>query len=80
MDNTPRIFIGFATFHVIGMGSSECARAVLLEVRALTGVEGAVADITIGTLRVRAGSPLDRADIAAAAKRAGHPLDVRGAV
>ena len=49
MDNTPRIFIGSATFHVIGMGSSECARAVLLEVRAVAGVEGAAADPATGT-------------------------------
>lgn len=74
MDDTPRIFIGSATFHVLGMGSLECARAVLVEVRAVTGVEGAAADITTGTLRVRAGAPLDRADIAAAAARAGHRL------
>lgn len=72
MDNTPRIFIGSATLHVVGMRSSACARAVLLEVRALAGVDAADADISTGTLCVRACSPLDRADIAAAADRAGH--------
>ena len=74
MNDTPRIFIGSTTCRVIGMGSSECANAVLLKVRAVTGVDDAFADITTGTLRVRAGAPVDRADIVAAAERAGHRL------
>ena len=45
MNDTPRIFIGSTTCRVIGMGSSECANAVLLKVRAVTGVDDAFADI-----------------------------------
>ena len=72
MHNTPRIFVGAATFLVSAMGSSECARAVILEVRAVPGVMSVIADLATSSLTVTASTPLDRSEIAAAVERTGH--------
>ncbi|MGV8978823.1 MAG: heavy-metal-associated domain-containing protein [Cellulomonas sp.] len=74
MPDTPRLVIGSATFHVLGMGTSACARAVLLEVHAVPGVASATVDLTTSTLAVVAAAPIDRADIAGAVLRAGHAV------
>ncbi|WP_372594193.1 heavy-metal-associated domain-containing protein [Actinotalea sp.] len=74
MPDTPRLVVGSATFHVLGMGTPVCARAVLLEVHAVAGVASARADVATCTLTVIAASPLDRAEIVAAARRAGHDV------
>ena len=74
MDDTPRIFIGATTFHITGMGSHECARAVLVEVGAVHGVLQVTADILSSTITVRASEPVDKADIARAVRTVGHAV------
>jgi len=74
MPDTPRLVIGSATLEVLGMSTRARARAVLLEVYALTGVASATADPATSTLTVIAAAPIDRAGIAAAARRAGHDV------
>lgn len=75
MPDTPRTFVGAATFRVTGLTSSDAAHAVLIAVRAVTGVTSATADTTTCTLTVTAGAPLDRADIVAAVRRAGAVVE-----
>ncbi|HEY3438096.1 MAG TPA: heavy-metal-associated domain-containing protein [Actinotalea sp.] len=74
MPDTPRLVIGSATFELRGMGTPACARAVLIAVHAVPGVASATADPATSTLTVIAAAPVDRADIAAAALRAGHAV------
>jgi copper chaperone CopZ len=47
---------------------------VLIAVHAVPGVASATADPATSTLTVIAAAPVDRADIAAAALRAGHAV------
>ncbi len=72
MQNTPRIFVGAATFQISAFGSSECARVVITEVAAVPGVVRVLADLATGSLTVTAATPLDHAEIAAAVERTGH--------
>jgi copper chaperone CopZ len=72
MPDTPRLVIGSTTFEVPGMSTLARAQTVLLEVHTVPGVASATADPATCTLTVTAATPVDRADIAAAAHRAGH--------
>jgi hypothetical protein len=72
MRDTPRTFVGAATFEVVDLTTSEKVRAVLREVMGVPGVACVTADIASGTVTVGVRIPLDRADIAAAIRRAGR--------
>lgn len=74
MPDTPRLIIGSTTFEVLGMSTLAGARDVLHEVHALAGVASATADPATSVLTVIAAAPIDRADIAAAARRAGYAV------
>jgi copper chaperone CopZ len=74
MLNTPRIFIGTATFQVTGMTCGHCQRAVAEEINQVVGVHGVTVDLATGSVTVTAEQPVDRADIAAAVDEAGYTL------
>jgi copper chaperone CopZ len=74
MPDTPRAFVGRATFALVGMASSRCAQAIVDEILRLPGVLQAAADAGRGTLTVTVAHPVDRGDIAAAVERTGHRL------
>ena len=76
MRDTPRTFVGAATFEVADLTTSENVRAVLRQLTAVPGVAGVAADILSSTVTVTVRAPLDRADIAAAIRRAGHAVVV----
>lgn len=74
LDDTPRAFLGRAIFCIVGMRGGSCERAVSEEVCGTPGVIDAVADTTSGTLTVTVNRAVDRAQIAAAVRRAGYYL------
>ncbi|MDN5766892.1 MAG: heavy-metal-associated domain-containing protein [Humibacillus sp.] len=72
-DNTPRTFLGAATFHVDGMTCQRCKAAVTDEIGRLYGVGMITVDVGTGTVTVLANQPVDRVDIAGAGQ-AGYVL------
>jgi copper chaperone CopZ len=71
MDNTPRVFVGRASFWLPGPLGGRCLAALGEELRALPGVTQVIADAVTGTLSVTVDRPVDREVIAAAVSRAG---------
>lgn len=72
MENTPRAVVGRATFSIAAARSGHCAHVVREQLLAVPGVIQVIADDATGTVTVTVDRPVDRADIAAAAGRAGH--------
>ena len=71
LSGTPRTFVGSTTFSVRGLAESSHARRLVDHVAAVEGVSAVTVDLATGTVTVRAGRPVDRADVAAAVERAG---------
>jgi hypothetical protein len=69
---TPRTFIGSTTFSVRDLTDGG-RRALVEHVAAVAGVESVTVDAS-GVVEVRASTPVDRADIAAAVAAAGFTL------
>lgn len=74
LNDTPRTFVGPIAFRVEGMTCRRCRDAVAEEVSRLPGVTEVVIDAATGTVRVLAGTPVDRVDVAAAVRAAGYDL------
>jgi copper chaperone CopZ len=74
MDDTPRAFVGRASFSVAGMRSASRVRAVLHELLATPGVTDVIADAVTGSVSLTVDGPVDRSDVAAAVSRAGHRI------
>ncbi|KWX02108.1 copper-transporting ATPase [Carbonactinospora thermoautotrophica] len=74
MKNTPRTFVGTATFRVNNMSCGHCERALVQEISQVDGVDQVIVDLPNGTVTVVAARPVDRADIAAAVEEAGYAL------
>jgi hypothetical protein len=64
MDNTPRVFVGRASFWLPGPLGGRCLRALSEELRAIPGVTQVVADAVTGTLSVTVDRPVDREAVA----------------
>jgi copper chaperone CopZ len=73
LDDTPRTFVGRASFAVAGMCCRTCAVVVAHEILATDGVTGVLADCATRTVTVTVDRPMDRNDIASAARRASAP-------
>jgi copper chaperone CopZ len=73
LPGTPRTFIGSTTFTVRGL-TAGCERDVVEHIAAVPGVGSVTVDASSGLVNVRAGLPVDRADIEAAIAGAGFAL------
>ena len=71
----PRTFVGTTTFTVTGMTCEHCRKAVIEAIRDIPGVDTVTVDFQSGSASVTASTPVDRADIAAAVRTAGHDLE-----
>ncbi|HET6818314.1 MAG TPA: heavy-metal-associated domain-containing protein [Mycobacteriales bacterium] len=71
-DQMPRTFVGTTAFSVIGMTCEHCRIAIIDAIGRIPGVEGVEVDLESGAATVTAETPVDRADIAAAVRNAGH--------
>lgn len=72
MDNTPRTFVGATTLHVDGLTSRPDQEAVADQITGIPGVTAVHIDAVNGTVTVTAGTPVDRVEVAAAVRSAGH--------
>lgn len=73
LPSTPRIFIGSTTLTVRGLRSRHCQAAVTARIAKIPGVTAVHSEPAIGTITVFVDAPVDRADIDAALRDAGHP-------
>ena len=71
----PRTFVGTTAFTLAGMTCDHCRRAVIAAIRDIAGVESVSVELETGSASVTASTPVDRADIAAAVRTAGHDLE-----
>ncbi|MFN8080223.1 MAG: heavy-metal-associated domain-containing protein [Kineosporiaceae bacterium] len=74
LNDTPRTFVGATTFHVDGMTCRRCRDAVADQIGRLSGVLEVHIDVATGLVTVTAETPVDRVDVAAAVRTAGHEL------
>lgn len=74
LPGTPHTFIGSTTFVVRGLTAGENELAVRGRIAAVHGVETVSVDVLTGIVAVRAGAPVDRADITAAITEAGFTV------
>lgn len=74
LNDTPRTFVGATTFHVDGMTCRRCRDAVADQISRLSGVLEVHIDVATGLVTVTAETPVDRVDVAAAVRTAGHEL------
>ena len=74
-NETPRVFVGTTTFTVTGMTCEHCCRAITDAISGVPGVDTVTVDLETGAASVTARAPVDRADIAAAVRVAGHALE-----
>jgi copper chaperone CopZ len=74
MKDTPRVFVGRANFRIDDLRSCECVDVLTHEVLGIPGVTQVVADAAAGSVTVVVDHPVDRAEIAAAVRKAGHRL------
>jgi copper chaperone len=62
------------TFTVSGMTCAHCVHAVRVEFSSLPGVTAVAVDLATGTVTVDSERPIDSAEAAAAADKAGYEL------
>jgi hypothetical protein len=74
LSGTPRTFIGSTTFAVRGLADVADSGTLVRNVAAIVGVESVVLDLAGGIVTVRAGEPVDRADVATAVSEAGFTV------
>lgn len=74
LSGTPHTFIGSTTFVVRGPTGAAERRALVERVLAVAGVESVTVDPHSGVVTVRAGRPVDRADVVAAVQDTGFSV------